>query len=147
MEYTQQQVRSAIGVGQQTFRYWKQSLPPLARKSGKTAAFSVGEMLALSVVNHLVQICKIDVSALAPIADDLFKICSRPLLFSRHPTIAWIDLAAKIIGVPSDGREVPTDRVCLIIPLSLLWQQISESLTETDRSGEQRELLPLASVA
>ncbi len=146
MEYTQQQVRLAIGVGQQTFRYWKQSLPPLAMKSGKAAVFSAGEMLALSVVNHLAQVCKIDVSALTSVAEDLFKICSRPLLLSRHPTIVWIDLATKSLAITSDTRDLPTDRVCLVVPLSLLWQQISTSLMEPNRLGEQKELLLLASV-
>lgn len=146
MEYTQKQIRSALGLAQQTIRYWKSSLPPLARKSGKTALFTVGEMLALSVVNHLVHDNKMDISALTPVAEELFKLCSRPLLFSRHETVIWIDLKEKTLAIARDSKELPMDRVYLVIPVSQLWQQISEKLTEADGLGEQKELLPLAAV-
>lgn len=146
MEYTQKQVRSLIGLPQQTLRYWKSSLPPLARKSGKAALFTVGEMLALSVVNQLVHRNRLDVSAIAPVAEELFELCSHPLLFSRHVMVIWIDLREKELAVVRDPKDLPTDRVYLVVPVSQLWLQISEKLTNSDGFGEQKELLPLAAV-
>lgn len=146
MEYTQQQVRLAIGAGEQALRYWKRFLPPLIEKNGKAALFSVGEMLALLVVKQLVQAYKTDVSAIGPIAEELFSICSRPLLFNRHPTLLWIDLQRQQIALVRNSSDLPTDRLYLVIPISQLWQEISTTLIDVDRPGEQRELIPLASV-
>lgn len=146
MEYSQKQVRSALRLAQQTLRYWKSSLPPLARKTGKAALFTVGEMLALSVVNQLVHRNKVDISAITPVAEDLFDLCSRPLQFSRHVAVMWIDLGEKEIAVVRDPKDLPTDRVYLVVPVSQLWLEISEKLTNPDGIGEQKELLPLAAV-
>ena len=146
MEYSQKQVRSVVGLAQQTLRYWKGLLPPLACKTGKVALFTVGEMLALSVVNQLVHCNKVDVSAITPVAEELFELCSRPLLFSRYVAVMWIDLREKEIVVVRDPKDLPTDRVYLVVPVSQLWLEISEKLTNTDGFGEQKELLPLASV-
>lgn len=146
MEYSQKQVRSVLGVAEQTLRYWKRSLSPLARKTGKAALFTVGEMLALSVVNQLVHRNKMDVSAIAPVAEELFDFCSRPLQFSRQTSVMWIDLGEKEVAVVRDTKDLPTDRVYLIVPVSKLWSEISENLTNADGFGEQKELLPLAAV-
>lgn len=146
MEYSQKQVRSVVGIAQQTLRYWKSLLPPLACKAGKAALFTVGEMLALSVVNQLVHRNKIDVSAITPVAEELFDLCSRPLHFSRHTAVMWIDLGEKELAVVHDPRALPTDRCYLVVPVSQLWIEIREKLTTTDGIGEQKELLPLAAV-
>jgi hypothetical protein len=146
MEYSQQQVRRAIGISTETIRYWKRALSPLADKSGKTVAFSAGEILALTIVNILVRSYRMDISVIAPIANPLFEVCRQPLRFGRHPTFLWIDLDAPSLALVTELQRVPTDRHCLVVPVSCLWQQISENLTATDRSGEQQELLPLASV-
>lgn len=146
MQYTQSQVRNAIGAGEQTMRYWKRVLPFLKKKSGKSALFSAGEMLALSVINQLVQAHKMDISVIGPISDDLFSICSRPLLFSRHHTLLWIDLKSNETSLVTNLEDLPTDRMYVVIPISKIWEQINTSLVDAERPGEQRELLPLASV-
>ena len=147
MEYTQQQVRLAIGVGQQTFRYWKATLSPLARKSGKSGLFTVGEMLALSVVDQLVRGYKMDVSALAPIAQELFALCSNPLQLSKSPTLICIDLNEGRLMIARHAKELPVDSTYVVVPVSRLWQRISETLMDKTAVRYQKELpIPLASV-
>ena len=135
-----------LSLAEQTLRYWKSSLPPLARKTGKAAVFTVGDTLALSVVNQLVHRNKIDVSAITPVAEDLFDLCSRPLQFSRHASVILVDLGDKKVAIVRDPKDLPTDRVYLVVPVSQLWLEISEALTNPDGFGEQKELLPLAAV-
>jgi len=146
VQYTQQQVRSAIGVRPETFRYWKQCLTPLHKRDGKAPLFSVGEMLALSIVSQLVQLHKMDVSAIKPVAEQLFNQCSRPLLFSSQEALLWISIESEKLAVVRDVRELPVDCLYMVVPISQLWQRISDTLTDVNRPGEQRELLPLASV-
>lgn len=104
-------------------------------------------MLALSVVNQLVHRNKVDVSAITPVAEDLFDLCSRPLQFSRHTAVMWIDLGEKTIAVVCDPKDLPVDRVYLVLPISQLWLEISQKLTHPDGIGEQKELLPLVAVS
>lgn len=147
MRYSQSQIRSLFGLSAETFRYWKSVLPPLRSKAGKAPAFRVGDALALAVINSLVRDCKIDVGMLAPLADELFKACERPVLYSTHPSYMTINLRTQKIETGVDLSTASIDSCVSLIPMDLLWEEVKTGLID-EITGAQGELpLPLSVIA
>jgi hypothetical protein len=55
VQYTPQQVRETVGLSLETYRHWKRVLPPFATKSGRGPCFSIGDLMAASIIHRLTE--------------------------------------------------------------------------------------------
>lgn len=76
VNYTPGQLRSAIGIPQQTYRHWKKALAPLRRDRGHSPCFTAGDLVAVAVIRALSMDMAMRVGSLAPVAEMLFESCN-----------------------------------------------------------------------
>ncbi len=111
--YTGEQARSFAGVSPEAWRHWRKVVGRLAAKTGKTARFSVGELIALTVVASAVSTLNVGIAGFAERWNELFELCAqqRP---SNLRSAFVIVTAEKVELVDSDrlGRDKPA----IVIP-------------------------------
>ena len=136
MRYLPAQAKEALEIKEETFRHWRNALPPLKGKRGYAPCFSPGDLLALKVVSQL-HAFGIQVRYLSPHAERLFKICQG----------AWFGLEGKTILF--DGQEldlVEQERLvwvthsCISVPLQPLIHELRRSLSEEESRPQQPEI-------
>lgn len=70
--YTQEQARSVTGIGQEALRHWRKYVPYLASRSGKSARFSFGDLVALAVTKEATDGLGISISRIHEGIESLF---------------------------------------------------------------------------
>lgn len=148
MLFTTSQVRAVLGLSSETLRYWRSSLVPLSSKpGGKAARFDIGEILALAVVAKLVSALRIDVGAIAPIAEQIFATCRRPMAIGS-PTWLCIDVERNEVRVVTERVWLPDHATLVVVAISDMATAIKDALLQPGEAGAgQREFSwPLASV-
>lgn len=77
MKLTLGQVREALQLPQETLRYWRGALLPLAVRKGHQPCFSPGDLLALAIVKILVDQFGVQIRNLDSLARALFDECEQ----------------------------------------------------------------------
>lgn len=147
MHFTTSQVRAVLGLPTQTLRYWRSALSPLTSKpGGKSAKFSIGEILALAIVAKLVGVLRLDVGAISAVAPALFDLCKRSSLLANSSWL-YLDIEGARVEVTSDLKTLPKDKAIVLVPISEIAREVRETLTKSDENVEQLEFSwPLAAV-
>lgn len=136
MKFTPAQVRSIVGISDETLRYWKRRLFPLEGKRGHTPCYTHGELLALMVINLLVREFGMDISTLGAHAEALFKACHQS---------QWLRISDSMLVVSTNKTRVylvesiPTTEFsepCVVIPLGAVLEQLKTSLVEQDGDAQ-----------
>lgn len=102
MKFTVGQLRETVGLSEETFRHWKRVLPPFAgRRVGRAPSFSVGDLLAAAIIQHLTGHCGVRVGHLASVAPKVFKLCN---------STPWTALDGKLLIIDFNDGECLTAR-------------------------------------
>ncbi len=75
VRFTQVQAREILDLPEETVRHWRRILSPLAKRPRRTP-LSHGDLVALAAVRQVVQGYAMRVSALAPVAEEIFGFCN-----------------------------------------------------------------------
>lgn len=148
MQFTTSQVHAALNLPSQTLRYWRTVLEPLKNKpGGKTARFSVGEILALAVVAKLVMGMRIEVGAIAPLSGALFELCRRPGFFAETTQLS-IDIEQALVFLMNEPVSATKNHPLILVPIAEMSREVTKLLIEPDDfEFDQREFpWPLTSV-
>ncbi|HEH6433348.1 TPA: MerR family transcriptional regulator [Pseudomonas aeruginosa] len=149
MNYTPQQVLSAIGIGQQTLRYWRKVLPPLANRQGHSACFSFWDLVALKAVNLLVAQAGVAIGSVATISEEIFAACKTPALLDagEHAILVIKPLEMKVqCANVSTWRSDGTLEI--VLPLMKCINELLHSLRDAGDLAPQISLpFPLAAVS
>lgn len=94
MKFTIGQLRETIGLSEETFRHWKRVLPPFAGHAGRAPSFSVGDLLAAAIFQHLTDRCGVRVGHLASVATKVFALCN---------STPWTALDGKLLIIDFQG--------------------------------------------
>ena len=101
MQYTQAQVRDTVGLSLETYRHWKRVLPPLATKGGRTACFSIGDLVAVSILHRLTETAGVRVGHLSDVSAAIFQNCN---------TSPWAAMAGATLSVDLEQRTCSVER-------------------------------------
>lgn len=148
MQYTPQQAMSAVGISQQTLRYWRKVLPPLGDRDGYKACFSLADLLALKVFFVLINEAGIAVGAVAKIAQAIFDACAihAPLSIGPDTTLVICPRTGSV------RRSFKLEQHALgeleiVVPLSRCVEELFDALQDSSAQTLQVPLpLPLAAV-
>lgn len=77
MKLTQGQVRAATGLTEPTLRVWGRHVPHLRALKGKGLNFTLGDLIALLVLESAAKQLGCPISFLAPRSAELFDTCRR----------------------------------------------------------------------
>jgi hypothetical protein len=144
MKLSPHQVRSVLGVNEQTLRYWKRMYPILAKRRGYGPCYSFSEVLVLLITKRLVDELGADVSKLMPMAEALFTACreSARLLTGAHQTM-WIDLETMTL-ISQEKTPDDSAQLRIAIPVSALALELRARVLQALGDDEATQmLLPL----
>lgn len=145
MRYTPGQLRVALGIPQETYRHWKKVLRPLQVEKGHSPCFSAGDLVAVAVVQCLVIDCGVRVSALAAVADTLFKLCNvTPWPALERGTLA-IEVRQGSVRLQSETAEFLAPSPLTLLPLRKMVESLRSQLVSAGAEEAQSTLrFPLA---
>ena len=138
--YTPGQLRTALGLPQQTYRHWKKALPPLRRQGGHSPCFSAGDLLAVAVVHNLTGAFGVRVGAISSLAQALFEACnSEPWPVLERGKLV-IDLANRSLQFLLESDDVVWQTTVLVIPLEPAVARLRSTLLPERRRERQQPL-------
>lgn len=141
MQYTQSQVRETVGLSLDTYRHWKRVLPPLATKGGRSACFSIGDLMAASIVHRLTETAGVRVGHLSDVAAEIFEICNSSPWAALVGTTLWVDLEQRTCSVERAPKLHQDANLVLSCRLDPILAQLRDSLLRGQADQSQAELL------
>jgi len=136
MRYLPAQAKEALEITEETFRHWRNALPPLKGKRGYAPCFSPGDLLALKVVSKL-HAFGIQVRYLTPHAENLFKVCQGAWFSLEDKTLLFDGQELELVGQEAIAW-VRQPRIA--IPLQPLIHELRRSLSEEHSRPLQPEI-------
>ena len=140
VKYTPGQLRSAVGITQQTYRHWKKALAPLRRCRGHSPCFSAGDLVAVSVIRILSVDMAMRVGSLAPVAEVLFELCNS----APWPTLErgkfLFDLPSTQVQFRQELAEVRSEGPIAMVPLRPIITHLRDRLLAADTHDTQETL-------
>lgn len=141
MQYTQAQVRETVGLSLETYRHWKRVLPPLGTKGGRAACFSIGDLMAASVVHRLTETAGVRVGHLSDVAAAIFEICNTSHWAALVGTTLSIDLEQRTCSVERTLKSHQDANLVLSCRLDPILAQLRNALLRGQMDQSQAELL------
>lgn len=130
MQYTQGQLRAAVGLSVETYRHWKKVLPVLSSHKGQSAKFHIGDLLAAAVLKQLTTLCSIKIGNLSDISHDLFRLCNTASLSELEKLTIQINLKNNSCIARSSLDKVDSPDIFIIVPLASVVSELREDLLE-----------------
>lgn len=144
MRFTPSQALDLVGITAETLRYWKKSMPSLAKKRGHAPCYTRAEIIGLIVIRRLVRDFRMDVSALAAQSETLFDLCSAQ----------WALPSRRLLRVTCEGfvtahesfANVDFAEAAIVFPLDTAIQELADRLNEQEGEAQMELGLPPVSV-
>ena len=136
VRYTPSQLRDAVAISQETYRHWKKVLPPLRRGAGHGPRFTVGDILATTVVRVLTVDFAIRVGAVSVVAHALFETCNTPWPVLERGRLI-INLAAGDLQLASDTESAHFQAPVIVVPLQSAISRLHAALLAQPDCGSQ----------
>ena len=107
MKLTQGQVRELTGLTEPTLRIWSRVVPPLMDRKGKGLNFTVGDVVALLLIESAVRGLGCSISVVAPLTPALFSACG--LLAAEGARSGCVILKDGSVTVLHEVESIPFD--------------------------------------
>lgn len=140
MRFVPAQVKEAIGISEETFRHWRQALPPLKGRRGYGPCFSPGDLLSLKVVARL-HALGMQIRHIAPHAEVLFLNCSKAAWFGLEDRAVVFD--GELVELTSVANDQKWDmRSRIVVPLLPLITELRQCLSIEEPHPQSDLLFP-----
>lgn len=143
VHYTQAQVRETVGLSLETYRHWRRVLPPLVAKGGRAACFSIGDLMATSILHRLTETAGVRVGHLSDVAAAIFEICNTSPWAVLVGTTLWVDLEQRTCSVERAPKSYQDANLVLSCRLDPILAQLRDALLRGQADQNQAELLLL----
>src|SRR3954470_23353672 len=90
MRFETAQVLEIAGVTKDTLRHWKKVLTPISQFDGRSAKYSLGDLVAICVIARATQDLGVTISQIAKSADWLFAEAGNRVLTEHHQAIVYL---------------------------------------------------------
>ena len=127
-------------LSKETFRHWRQVLPPIQSRKGRSSAYSPGDAVALSILFTLTEDWGVQVGTLQEISTKLFDLCNSTPWVSLESATLLIDLANDRCELIDALRGIHGDSPVMLCPLGPIMQRLRDEFLRTERRPPQQEL-------
>lgn len=145
MHYTPGQLRDALSLPKETFRYWRKELAVLAPRRGPRACFGPADLLATAIIRQVTNL-GVPVGRLTNLAGDIFDECRRSNWLQLGRQTLLLQLDTNVVCFSNDAR-VPEGEATIAIPLGALVDSLRRHLLADDTSSQRDLTFPPLSVA
>ena len=145
MQYTQGQLRQAVGLTVETYRHWKRVLPPFSSRNGPSAKFPAGDLLAVAILKRLTDVCSINVGNLSGISDELVHLCNAVSWDELEKLVLYVDLKNNACKTAPLLDKISISDALIVVPLATVVFELRTELLEMQTKYTQGQLiLPIA---
>ena len=135
---TPSQLRDALDLSKETFRYWKKEFPMLASKQGSRARYGPVELLSTAIIKQLAEL-GLPVGRIKSFAPSIHQQCKSG---------GWLSLERQVLAVQLESNEVLLSTTrhssyaesTLFVPLAPIIARLRAHLLQDDDSVDQRNL-------
>ena len=148
MHLTPLQLREALGLSKEGYRYWQRSIPALAvpKKGGPRACFDLSDLLATGLIKQVTNL-GVPIGRLTPMASVIFDTVRHTgwLQLERQTAVLYLDSAQVSFQIDAvASHEEPT----IAIPMAPLVASCRQYLLGEDITPSQQRIpFPPVSVA
>ena len=140
MQYTQGQLRQAVGLTVETYRHWKRVLPPFSSRNGHSAKFLAGDLLAVAILKRLTDVCSIKVGNLSGISDELVYLCNTTPWYELERLVLHVDLKNNACRTAPLIDKTRAPDVYIVVPLAAVVFELRTELLEMQSEDTQGQL-------
>lgn len=137
MRFTPRQLRDATGIAPETFRHWKKALRPLRAQRSRSSCFGSGDLLAVAIVRALTTELGLRVSALTPVADDLFAVCNTSSWLALERSSLVLRAGSDRVQLTLGTDEEATSKLRIVFPLRTIIGALRSQLALTTNINEE----------
>jgi hypothetical protein len=141
LQYTVRQMHEIVGLSKETYRHWKRVLLPLAEVGGRASCFTLGDLIAASVVHRLTKVAGIRVGHLGDVATAIFKICNTTPWAALEGSTLTIDLDRGECQIEQNPDAATLSDLVLVCRLGPVLEKLRAALLRTQGDRPQSELL------
>jgi hypothetical protein len=140
LHFTPGQLRDTVGLSVETFRHWKRVLPSFKDHHGRARHFSIGDLLAASILRRLTTGCGVRVSHLARISNEIVRLCNSGSWAAFEEKILVVDLLNGACRIAKHQRDIASADFAVLCPLKPVMTELRDALLRSRPSGDQRNL-------
>lgn len=145
MRLTPQQIQEIVGISRDVLRHWRKVLSPLQGKNGYQPCFSLGDALAIKVIQHLSRDIGVAVSALGGVAPMLFAVCQKRTWAISRDSWLVLNLPDNSVTCLESLEELEPRGAVLLVPLGRLMTELRTAmLGEAEAAISAQLAFPLA---
>jgi hypothetical protein len=120
------QVLAWVGLNSQTLRYWKNVLPPIGGRDGRSGGYTLEEIAALAVINRAATQLNVPVSCFAEHAEHLFSAVAEHVTDPAQPHLVFIHTNEVSVGT---AQEIPPVDALAIVRIDLVLRDLRDRMT------------------
>ena len=140
MQYTLRQMRETVGLSLETYRHWKRVLPTIAGKSGRSPCFSIGDLVAASVIQRLTDTAGVRVGHLKDVSVGIFELCNGASWAALENAVLAIDLELRTCQVRRSTPSSNAGGLTLLCALDPVLDELRAALWQRQIGQDQAEL-------
>jgi hypothetical protein len=115
-------------------------LPPFAEQHGRASRYSIGDLLAASILSTLTESCGIRVGLLAKLSSEIVAHCNAAPWASLEGRTLCLDLMHGTCRFEETRGSAP-EQVVILFPLSPVMTTLRDALLRSQPSMRQHSLL------
>lgn len=135
------QLRELVGLPPETYRHWRKALPPLRRGSSRRATYTIGDLLAVSVVTSVVRSMGVKVGHMAPISDQLFRLCNGTPWHAMSQSHFVIDLTSRTVTLEMKAAS-PAENPAIVVPCGMIIEGLRRQLLPEEQQAQAHLRFP-----
>jgi hypothetical protein len=140
LHFTPGQFRDTVGLSVETFRHWKRVLSPFSDRRGRAPRFSIGDLLAASILRRLTDHCGVRVGHLAQIAPEIVGLCNSVSWAALEDRALIIDLANGACRLAKHRGDVGAVEIAFLCSLNPIMLELRDALRRSHPTADQRSL-------
>jgi hypothetical protein len=141
LQFTPSQLRETIGVSVETFRHWKRVLPPFVVRKRSSSRFTIGDLLAASILNRLTNKCGIRVGHLKEVSKKIVSLANSSSWTALEGKTLVIDLPNGTCRIVEDEKNNRNADIAVLCPLEPIMSELRDALLRSQPAANQRQFL------
>src|SRR5713226_2410759 len=126
LQFTPGQLRAIVGLSVETYRHWKRMLPPFAVRKGSSPRYSIGDLLAASILCRLTGSCGVRVGYLKEISEKIVALANSSSWTALEGQVLLIDLLRRTCRVAKEERNTTGTDIVVLCPLGPIMSELRD---------------------
>lgn len=140
LQLTPGQLRKTIGLSKEAFRHWRQTLPAIRGRKGRSAEFSPGDAVAFGILRVVTHEFGVQIGRLKDVSTHIFRLCNETPWMTLESATVLIDVANDSCELLQSAAKIHPMTPVLVCPLEPVMSRLREQFLSAEPRGTQCDL-------